>query len=314
MAESPSIYVGTAGWSYKDWEGIVYPAQIKKSQHPVEYMARYVDVLEINTSFYGHIKPEWGKLWCRMARAVNPQFLFTAKLNRAFTHSPLAVLESTSAETIRATDEDERLAKEGLASVAAENMLGAVLAQFPISFKNTNDNREHLESVIQKFKEFPLVFEVRHNSWTNEGTLRYFTEKSVAFCNIDQPVLGKAVTPSEHVTAPLAYVRLHGRNYDQWFDSDSRNDRYNYLYTDPELRGWKTRVDAIAEKAQKTFVIANNHFEGKAAVNALQLKNMISGRPVRVPQTLLKHYWELCEIADPADKADSPAQASFENS
>ena len=313
MPETSQIYVGTAGWSYKDWEGIVYPAQIKKSEHPVEYMARFVDVLEINTSFYGHIKPEWGKLWCRRARAVNPQFLFTAKLNRAFTHSPIAVLESTSAETIRATQEDEQLAKEGFESVAAENMLGAVLAQFPISFKNTNANRDHLESVIGKFKQFPLVVEVRHNSWSNEGTLRYFAEKGVAFCNIDQPMLGKAVAPSEHVTAPVAYVRLHGRNYDQWFDSDSRNDRYNYLYTDPELRGWKTRVDAIAEKAQKTFVIANNHFEGKAAVNALQLKNMITGRPVRVPQTLLKHYWELGEIAEPPTSSDQEAQASFEN-
>ncbi len=312
MLESSQIYVGTAGWSYKDWEGIVYPAQIKKSQHPVEYMARYVDVLEINTSFYGHIKPEWGKLWCRIARAVNPHFLFTAKLNRAFTHSPIAVLESTSAETIRATPEDEQLTKEGLESVAAENMLGAVLAQFPISFKNTNTNRNHLQSVIEKFKSFPLVVEVRHNSWSNEGTLRYFAEKGVAFCNIDQPKLGQAITPSEHVTAPVAYVRLHGRNYDQWFDSDSRNDRYNYLYTDPELRGWKTRVDAIAEKAQKTFVIANNHFEGKAAVNALQLKSLITGRPVRVPQTLLKHYWELGEIAEPAQPSDQPAQASLE--
>jgi len=312
MTETPQIYVGTAGWSYKDWEGIVYPAQIKKSQHPVEYMARYVDVLEINTSFYGHIKPEWGKLWCRMARAVNPQFLFTAKLNRTFTHSPIAVLESTSSETIRASEEDERLAKDGLASVAAENMLGAVLAQFPISFKNTNPNRDYLESMIERFKEFPLVIEVRHSSWSNDGTLRYFTEKEVAFCNIDQPRLGKAVTPSEHVTAPVAYVRLHGRNYDQWFDSDSRNDRYNYLYTDPELRGWKTRVDAIAEKAQKTFVIANNHFEGKAAVNALQLKSMITGRPVRVPETLLKRYWELGEIAEPVAATDGPAQASFE--
>jgi uncharacterized protein YecE (DUF72 family) len=313
MPENSQIYVGTAGWSYKDWEGIVYPAQIKKSEHPVEYMARYVDVLEINTSFYGHIKPEWGKLWCRMARGVNPRFLFTAKLNRAFTHSPIAALESTSAETIRATAEDEQLTKEGLESIAAENMLGAVLAQFPISFKNTNTNRNHLQSVIEKFTSFPLVVEVRHNSWTNEGTLRYFAEKGVAFCNIDQPKLGQAVTPSEHVTAPVAYVRLHGRNYDQWFDSDSRNDRYNYLYTDPELRGWKTRVDAIAEKAQKTFVIANNHFEGKAAVNALQLKNMISGRPVRVPPTLLKHYWELAQIAEPASQSDEPAQATFEN-
>ena len=313
MPETSQIYVGTAGWSYKDWEGIVYPAQIKKSQHPVEYMARYVDVLEINTSFYGHIKPEWGKLWCRMAHAVNPQFLFTAKLNRAFTHSPIAVLESTSAETIRATPEDEQLTKEGLESVAAENMLGAVLAQFPISFKNTNTNRNHLQSVIEKFKSFPLVVEVRHNSWTNEGTLRYFAEQGVAFCNIDQPMLGQAVAPSQHVTAPVAYIRLHGRNYDQWFDSDSRNDRYNYLYTDPELRGWKTRVDAIAEKAQKTFVIANNHFEGKAAVNALQLKNMITEKRVPVPKTLLKHYWELEQIAEPAPSFDDPAQASFNN-
>ncbi len=248
MAEAPQIYVGTAGWSYKDWEGIVYPAQIKKSQHPVEYLARYIDVLEINTSFYGHIKPEWGKLWCRMARGVNPRFLFTAKLNRAFTHSPIAVLESTSAETIRATADDERLAKEGLESIAAEDMLGAVLAQFPISFKNTNANRDYLGTVIEKFKQFPLVVEVRHNSWTNEGTLRYFAEKGVAFCNIDQPKLGKAITPSEHVTAPIGYVRLHGRNYEQWFDSDSRNDRYNYLYTEPELKGWKTRIDAIARE------------------------------------------------------------------
>ena len=296
MPDAPHIYIGTAGWSYKDWEGVVYPAQLKKSQHPVEYMARYFDVLEINTSFYGHIKPEWGKLWSRMARSVNPQFIFTAKLNRAFTHSPLAVVESTSADTIRVTDDDERLAKEGLESLALENMLGAVLAQFPISFKNTNANRDHLESVIEKFKQFPLVIEVRHNSWTNEGTLRYFAEKGVAFCNIDQPKLGKGIAPTEHVTAPIGYVRLHGRNYEQWFDSDSRNDRYNYLYTEPELKHWKERIDTIADKAQKTFVIANNHFEGKAAVNALQLKHMLTGRPVPVPDTLLKKYWELSEV------------------
>jgi uncharacterized protein YecE (DUF72 family) len=301
MADGSHIYVGTAGWSYKDWEGIVYPAQIKKSQHPVEYMARYFDVLEINTSFYGHVKPEWGKLWSRMARAVNPEFLFTAKLNRAFTHSPIAILQSTSAEAIHANREDERLATEGFESLAAEGTLGAVLAQFPISFKNTGPNRVHLDSVVERFRQFPLVVEVRHNSWTNEGTLRYFAEKGVAFCNIDQPKLGKAITPSEYVTAPLAYVRLHGRNYDQWFDSDSRNDRYNYLYTDPELRGWKTRIDAIGEKAQKTFVIANNHFEGQAAVNALQLKSMITGKQVRVPETLLKRYWELGEIAARAE-------------
>jgi len=291
------IYVGTAGWSYKDWEGIVYPAQIKKSQHPVEYMAQFFDMLEVNTSFYGHIKPEWGKLWCRKARGVNPSFLFTAKLNRAFTHSPVAVLESTSADTIRIGPNDERWAKAGFDSIAEEDMLGAVLAQFPISFKNTDRNRDYLDGVILQFRQYPLVVEVRHNSWTNQGTLRYFTQQHVAFCNIDQPLLGKAVTPSAQVTSAIGYVRLHGRNYEQWFDSDSGADRYNYLYTQPELEKWRERIDVVAAKTLKTFVVTNNHFEGKAAVNALQLKSMLSGAAVRVPPSLRSHYWELGEIA-----------------
>jgi uncharacterized protein YecE (DUF72 family) len=297
MPVSAHTYIGTAGWSYKDWEGIVYPAQIKKSQHPVEYMAQYFDMLEINTSFYGHIKPEWGKLWCRNARRANPRFLFTAKLNRAFTHSPIAVVESTSSGTIRIGPDDERLAKSGLDSIAEENMLGAVLVQFPISFKNTNPNRDYLDALLDKFIQYPLVIEVRHNGWTNEGTLRYFAQKGVAFCNIDQPLLGKAVVPGELVTSPLGYVRLHGRNYEQWFDSDSGSDRYNYLYTHEELLGWEKRIAAISSKAQKTFVVANNHFEGKAAVNALQLKSMLTGGSVKVPPVLRSRYWELGEIA-----------------
>jgi uncharacterized protein YecE (DUF72 family) len=297
MTPSSRIHVGTAGWSYKDWEGIVYPAQLKKSQHPVEYMAQFIDMLEINTSFYGHIKPEWGKLWCRNARRVNPAFLFTAKLNRAFTHSPISVVESTSSATIHSGPDDERLAKAGLDSIAEENMLGALLVQFPISFKNTIQNRDYLDELLQKFRQYPLVIEVRHNSWTNEGTLRYFAQKGVAFCNIDQPLLGKAVVPSEVVTSPVGYVRLHGRNYEQWFDSDSGSDRYNYLYSREELLAWEKRIAAISTKAQKTFVVTNNHFEGKAAVNALQLKAMLSGGPVRVPPTLRSHYWELGEVA-----------------
>jgi len=297
---SPShIYVGTAGWSYKDWEGIVYPSQLKKSQHPVEYMAQYVDMLEINTSFYGHIKPEWGKLWCRNARRVNPAFLFTAKLNRAFTHSPIAVVESTSSDTIRAGPNDERLAKAGLDSIAEEAMLGAVLVQFPISFKNTNQNRDYLDALLNKFIQYPLVIEVRHNSWTNEGTLRYFVQKGVAFCNIDQPLLGKSIAPNEVVTSPVGYVRLHGRNYEQWFDSDSGADRYNYLYNNEELQAWKKRITAVSEKAQRTFVVTNNHFEGKAAVNALQLKNMLTSQTVKVPPILRSRYWELGQIAAP---------------
>lgn len=297
MGDSSRIKIGTAGWAYKDWDGVVYPPSLKKQKHPVEYLAEYFDLIEINTSFYGHIKPEVGLLWARKARAVNPDFIFTAKLNKAFTHSPVAVIESTSAETIRPSQEDERLAKEGLDSIAVEGMLGALLAQFPISFKNTNENRDYLENVIERFKIYPLVVEVRHSSWNNEGTLRYFSQKNVTFCNIDQPMLGRAIGPTEHVTSPLAYVRLHGRNYDKWFDCDSRDDRYNYLYTEPELRDWKKHIDSISRRAKVTFVVTNNHFEGKAAVNALELKHMITEQPVKVPPQLLKHYGELKPIS-----------------
>lgn len=302
------IRFGTAGWSYKDWEGIFYPSGMQhKKIHPLEYLGRFFDTTEINTSFYGPLKPEHAKLWCKRVSTVNPQFLFTAKLYRAFTHSPLAVTEPTSAASIRPTDEDEIKTREGLDAIAGQGKLGALLIQFPVSFKNTSLNREYLDRLLRQFIEYPRVVEVRDSSWNNPETLAAFARKNVAFCNIDQPVLGKSLGPTEHVTGSLAYVRLHGRNYDQWFDSDNCNDRYNYLYKERELQDWKERIKNVAEKAQATYVITNNHFESKAGVNALELKAMVTGRRVAAPPTLIQIYPELRKFADPTD---NPAEES----
>ena len=299
---SSRIRIGTAGWSYKDWDGILYPPEvIRKKIHPVEFLARFFDVIEINTSFYGHIRPEIGRLWAKKAAAVNPSFVFTAKLHRSFTHSPLAVTEPTSAASIRPNDEDERLAREGLESLAAEGKLGALLIQFPISFKNTSLNREYLDQLLRQFIEYPRVVEVRHESWNNPETIADFMRQNVGFCNIDQPLLGRSLPPTEHVTSGVAYVRLHGRNYEQWFESDNRNDRYNYLYKPPELEKWKTKVENIAGLAQSTYVIANNHFQAKAAVNALELRHLLEGKKVKAPETLVKHYPELRGITETED-------------
>jgi uncharacterized protein YecE (DUF72 family) len=296
------IRIGTAGWSYKDWEGIFYPSGMqRRKRHPLEYLARFFDTTEINTSFYGPLKPELAKLWCRKVAAVNKTFLFTAKLYRAFTHSPIAVMEPTSAATIRPTDEDEARTREGLDAIAGEGQLGALLIQFPVSFKNTSLNREYLDRLLRQFIEYPRVVEVRDSSWNNADTLAAFTQKNVGFCNIDQPVLGRSIAPTEHVTAAIGYVRLHGRNYEQWFDSDNRNDRYNYLYNERELAGWKEKIESVAARARTTYVITNNHFESKAGVNALELKAMISGKRVLAPPTLIEKYPELRNIADPAE-------------
>jgi uncharacterized protein YecE (DUF72 family) len=310
------IRVGTAGWSYKDWEGVFYPPGMqRRKQHPLEYLARFFDTTEINTSFYGPLKPEWAKLWCRKVAAVNKNFLFAAKLYRAFTHSPIAVMEPTSAATIRPTDEDEARTREGLDGLATEGRLGALLIQFPVSFKNTSLNRDYLERLLRQFIEYPRVVEVRHSSWNDAATLAAFAQKDVGFCNIDQPVLGHSLAPTEHVTSAIGYVRLHGRNYENWFadqgsDSDNRNDRYNYLYNYRELTGWKEKIESIAERAHTTYVITNNHFESKAGVNALELKSMLSGRRVLAPLALMEKYPELRNIADAAE--DVPASATME--
>ncbi len=292
------ILIGPAGWAYKDWDGIVYPPGLKRSQHPAEYLAQYFDLIEINTSFYAPVKPEHAKLWCRKVGEVNPGFKFTAKLYKSFTHAPGGVVQSTSAATLDPTDQDEDQVREGFDVIAAEGKLGAVLAQFPISFRNTFENRDYLELLIRRFIEYPLAVEVRHDSWNNEGILRYFTEKGVSFCNIDQPALGASIRPTEHVTSRFAYVRLHGRNYQQWFEHEHAHDRYNYLYNEQELAKWKTKVENIAGKAEVTFVVANNHFEGKAAVNSLQLRHMLTGKKVKAPEPLVHHYPQLKQIVE----------------
>jgi uncharacterized protein YecE (DUF72 family) len=300
MTASPQIRVGTAGWSYKDWEGVFYPpGMTRRKQHPLEYLAQCFDMVEVNTSFYGHIKPELAKLWARRVEAVNPKFVFTAKLHRSFTHSPLAVMEPTSAATIRPSQQDESLAREGLDALASTGKLGALLIQFPVSFRNTALNREYLETLLGQFIEFPRVVEIRHSSWDNPETLSYFVGMHVAFCNIDQPLIGRSLEPTEYVTSPVGYVRLHGRNYDQWFEAEKGVDRYNYFYKEQELEGWKDKITRIAQKAEVVYVVTNNHFQAKAAVNALQLKHMLSGQRVRAPESLLRHNPDLRQIADP---------------
>lgn len=285
-----ALFFGTAGFSYKDWEGIVYPADLKRRKvHPLEYLAQFLDCCEINTSFYGHIRPDIGKAWCEKVARVNPGFQFTAKLFQGFTHVPRGTKPSSPFDLV-VSSEDEKLAREGLDSIAAEGRLGAVLIQFPVSFKNEDDTRDYLFRLVSRFSSYPLALEIRHTSWNDPEILSRLAEAGVAFCNIDQPRLGKSLRGTQHVTSRIGYVRLHGRNYKEWFQADNRNDRYNYLYKPEELEGWAEKITDIAKRAEKTFVVGNNHYKGQAAVNALELKSMLGHTKVNVPEPLAQHY------------------------
>lgn len=292
-----NIKVGVAGWSYADWSGTVYPAGLKGVRR-LEYLARFFDLVEINTSFYGSVKPETARSWCSAIAGVNPRFVFTAKLYRGFTHSPVATMESTSAKTIRATPQDVREARAGFDAIAGEGRLGAVLAQFPISFQCTDGNRAHIEKIAREFQSYPLVFEIRHASWNQPEILQWLARLGVGICNIDQPLLGRAIRPAAHATSPVGYIRLHGRNYAQWFAvSANARDRYDYLYSRTELEGWKERAEEVAENAETTFVVTNNHNVGKAAVNALDLLHLLNGTKVDAPPPLVAAYPHLRDFA-----------------
>jgi uncharacterized protein YecE (DUF72 family) len=302
--DSAEIRVGPAGWSYADWEGVVYPPHKPRGFHEAEYLAQFFDTIEINTSFYQPLRPEMSNAWIRRVER-NSNFKFTAKLLRVFTHER------------NASRQDEKDVKQGLEPLREAGRLGALLLQFPWSFKNTEENHEYLSGLFVQFMEYPLVLEVRHSSWNRPEIFQWLADMGVGFCNIDQPVIGRSIAPSQRATAPVSYVRLHGRNYEHWFSSsDQVEERYNYLYSPEELKPWAERINHIARETQVTYVITNNHYRGKAVANALQLIHLISKQPVRVPETLLAHYPELEAIAarEPAATPAGQTGLLFETS
>jgi len=292
-APASILRVGPAGWSYPDWAGYVYPLRRPKGFHEASYLAEFFDTIEINTSFYQPLRPDHAAQWIDRV-AANPRFVFTAKLWQRFTHDIRSTTSGASAA-------DERAVRAGFDVLRAANRLGAVLLQFPFSFHRTAETVAYLSAVIRRFADYPLVVEVRHASWDSPETLELLHSSGVSFCNIDQPIIGRSLGPAAQATSAVGYVRLHGRRYDTWFSDDARipaHERYNYLYSAEELAPWVARVRKVTERARETFVVANNHFQGKSVVNALQLINSLTGSKVKVPEPLRRQYPQLEAIAD----------------
>lgn len=292
-AATHTLRIGPAGWSYPDWAGYVYPSKRPKGFHEAAYLAEFFDTIEINTSFYQPLNPDFAKNWIDLVSA-NPRFVFTAKLWQRFTHD-------TVSATTGATSADERAVRAGFDVLRAAGKLGAVLLQFPFSFHRTKETLAYLSAVLLRFRDYPLVVEVRHDTWNSPETLALLQEHGAGICNIDQPIIGKSLAPSAQATSPVGYIRLHGRRYDTWFSDDETipaHERYNYLYSAEELDPWIARVKKVSTHTRNTFVVTNNHFQGKAVVNALQLISILKGAKVKVPEPLRQHYPQLEEIAD----------------
>ena len=283
------IYIGPAGWSYKDWEGIVYPAKKEKGFDQLKFLSHIFNVIEINSSFYRPPAIQATQSWTKRVEG-NPDFTFTCKLWKQYTHNR----ENFPGNT------EEILVKQGLDVLKNSDRLGALLIQFPWSFKNSPENLDWLKNILLLFKDYNPVVEVRHQSWNNKTFLDFLNEHNAAFANIDQPVIGSSIPLTSFSSQKLSYLRLHGRNTKNWFAKDATVvSRYDYLYDKNELSGMKKKIEDMMENSPKTYIIFNNHYRGQAVANSLSTMFLMDGKKSKVPGNLIETYPALKSIADP---------------
>jgi uncharacterized protein YecE (DUF72 family) len=261
-----SIRIGVAGWNFPDWYGTVYPKRPRGGFHPLEFLAQRVDAVEIVSSFYESPRPELSRLWMRKVER-NDRFMFTARLGREFTHERRLDAEPVR-EFIR-----------GMEPLAAGGKLGAVLMQFPFSFRFTEENKQMLIRLRRLFHMFPLVAEMRHQSWTSPEGLGTLIDYHVGYANLDQPERQGAAGPASHLTSGTGYVKFHGRRcgaaHEMFDDRGERRTGNDYLYGIEEMEAWRGRIEHIGRFAETGYVIFNNDGGGKAVINSLQMQGMM---------------------------------------
>jgi len=278
------VLVGTAGWSYPDWEDVVYP---RAERNRLAFMSRYLDCIEINTSFYRPLSPRLAEKWLRDV-SDNERFRFTAKLWSRFTHQ---------------TDEpyskdDVRTFESGLRPLVGAGRLTALLVQFPFFFRDSEGSRDLLRRIADDFGGYRRVLEVRDISWSAPEAMEFIVGLGYETACLDMPLTTRSYRERAPVAREIGYLRLHGRNREAWFSRDAgRDERYDYLYSDSEMDDIIGRVEKMREVARLVVVIWNNHFRGKAAVNALQTLHRLLGEKVEVPELLRRSYPQLERIA-----------------
>lgn len=283
QSRSGTIRVGVAGWDYPDWSGIVYPAGAARGFDRLAYLARFVDLVEINNTFYRPVAPRVAESWVRRT-ADRPAFAFAAKTHRSCTHQPEIEPHRAVAETLA-----------GLRPLREAGKLVALLLQFPQSFHRNAAAFERLERLHSALDGWPLAVEVRHASWACDEATEWFADRALGWCAVDQPRVGRSTAGMlARVTGPLAYLRLHGRNAAEWFRPDAGRDaRYDYLYSATQLQELAAAARRMADTAEQLVVVQNNHFRGKALANALQMKSLLQdGRPA-APEGLVAVYPDL---------------------
>ena len=321
-----NLRIGTSGWNYPSgtgtWNGVFYPMPRKrpKSFDELSFYAEHFDTVEVNSTFYGQPRAEVTRAW---AGRTPPGFEFSVKLYQKFTHPNMFKARVTKGlpEAARGeTDLVDALARpntadldefrRGIDPLASGGKMGALLAQFPPSFKDTPASREYLADLLRVFNGYPVAVEVRHRSWSDAigETLALLNTFGAAWVQIDEPKFRFSIRQNylPNVTG-FYYMRLHGRNVEKWWRHEKSEDRYDYLYSAGELKEFTDTADAARRLVKKAYLYTNNHFSAKSVANAAMIKQQL-GEPIEgeYPPEFIARYPELAGVV----KAASPATLS----
>ena len=296
------IRIGTSGWSYPSgkgtWNGIFYPVRPGTKTRSgkfddLAFYAEHFDTVEVNSTFYRIPAAATAQSW---ARRTPPNFEFSLKLFQKFTH-PEMFEKTTGSNPWDLGVKDVEEFRASIDPIASAGKLGALLAQFPASFKNEPDARSYLEWLLAQFRDYMLAVELRHRSWSDrpEETLALLGETGAAWTQIDEPKfrfsIRQTLLPN---VKTFYYLRLHGRNAAQWWKHEKSEDRYNYLYSTDELRPFAEAAKTASREVKKAYLYANNHFSAKSVANAAILKHQLGqSLPGDYPETFVDEYPDL---------------------
>ena len=291
------VRVGTSGWSYPTgkgtWNGIFYPAGKRAGFDDLAFYAEHFDTVEVNSSFYRVPAVKTARDW---VERTPEDFEFSLKLYQKFTH-PEMFARATGKDPSELDRKDVVEFRAALDPIAGAGKLGALLAQFPASFKNEPNSLGYLEWLLKAFKEYPLAVELRHRSFSDdpEPTLRLLAEHGAALVQIDEPKFRLSIRQDRLANVKtFYYMRLHGRNAAEWWSHDKSEDRYNYLYSAAELDPIVEAAEEASRDVKKTYLYANNHFSAKSVANAATIKHKL-GQPLdgQYPEPFVERYPDL---------------------
>jgi len=264
------IYVGTCGYSYKDWAGTFYPGTIRQSEM-LPYYANCFSAVEVDASYYGVLQPQ---TVARMNARTPADFRFCFKVPQTVSHPPEAGRSHVHP--------DAGAFVESVSPIVEAGKFGCALLQFPNGFKPNGRTQRYLREAIDALQPLQIVAEFRNREWQTPEYYELLVQLGVGWCNVDMPGYETLMRQSSDVTSRIGYVRFHGRNASKWWTGDNTT-RYDYDYSAEELVPWTARVTEIEERAEKTFAFFNNHARGNAARNAELFSELLGMKPAQRP-------------------------------